>query len=209
MNNIRSSAAPTYIGTHQKDDRIAIVVARAQTDFVSRNPDFRELVDNAAVFLLGCTEESQYESLMQSLQTNMQKFGEEIEFEFDTNPCGSQIATYKYHDANRFAMVLFDGPITSELGRKIACQIVASAPTTINKDKVSDYAERVEAQKQIAIEAGKPENIAERIAEGKVRNDLKEFVLYEMPFYLDNSKTVGAFIKEHSLPNVIDFKLYC
>ncbi len=86
-----------------------------------------------------------------------------------------------------------------ELANEIALQIAAMKPQYVKREDVPR--EVVEKEAEIAIEAakaeGKPQHIAEKIAEGKVEKFYKEVCLYEQPYIKDDKKTIENLIKEY------------
>ena len=87
----------------------------------------------------------------------------------------------------------FDGLVTD-----IAMQIAAMSPTYVSRDEVTQ--ETIDAEvagyRAAAIEEGKPENIADKIAQGKVDKYFKAQCLLEQPFIKDDSKSVEDLVKE-------------
>jgi len=86
-----------------------------------------------------------------------------------------------------------------ELANELALQIAAMRPQYVSRDTVPK--EVIEKEGEIAREAalaeGKPEHIAEKIAEGKVDKFLKEVCLLEQPYIKDDKKTIEDLIKEY------------
>jgi elongation factor Ts len=86
-----------------------------------------------------------------------------------------------------------------ELANELALQIAAMRPQYVSRETVPK--EVIEKEGEIAREAalaeGKPEHIAEKIAEGKVEKFLKEVCLLEQPYIKDDKKTVEDLIKEY------------
>ncbi len=86
-----------------------------------------------------------------------------------------------------------------ELANELALQIAAMKPQYVSREDVPK--EVIEKEGEIAREAaiaeGKPEHIAEKIAEGKVEKFLKEVCLLEQPYIKDDKKTVEDLIKEY------------
>lgn len=84
------------------------------------------------------------------------------------------------------------------LGRDIAMHIAMAAPKYVSVDEVP--AEELEKEKEIyrqaALNEGKPENIAEKIAEGRIKKYLQEVVLLEQPFVKDDKITVAELIQQ-------------
>lgn len=85
-----------------------------------------------------------------------------------------------------------------ELARDIAMQIAAYNPLFVSREEVS--ADEIEKEKEIykqqAINEGKPEHIAEKMVEGRLKNYFKEVCLLEQAFIKDGDKTVEQLINE-------------
>ena len=91
-----------------------------------------------------------------------------------------------------------DSEKIDEIGNKIAMHIAANKPEFMTIDDVDAAA--VEREKKIFIEsgatAGKPENVVEKMVEGRIHKFYAETVLEEQPFVMDPSKTVKQVVEE-------------
>ena len=87
-----------------------------------------------------------------------------------------------------------------QLGKWIAEHIAAAAPIAVDKDAVP--AEKVESERRIFHEqvraSGKPENMIEKIVEGKIQAFYKDVALMHQEWVRDGSKTIGDLVKETS-----------
>jgi elongation factor Ts len=87
-----------------------------------------------------------------------------------------------------------------QLGKWIAEHIAAAAPIAVDKDSVP--AEKVESERRIFHEqvraSGKPENMIEKIVEGKVQAFYKDVALMHQEWVRETSKTIGDLVKEVS-----------
>jgi elongation factor Ts len=85
-----------------------------------------------------------------------------------------------------------------ELARQLSMHIAAARPVVVSEDDVD--AATVEKEKEFArkaaIEEGKPENIVEKVVEGKVRKFYEESVLLNQKFVMDDSKTIAQVIQD-------------
>ncbi len=83
------------------------------------------------------------------------------------------------------------------LARDIAMQIAASNPLCVDRDDVPEAT--IEKEREIfkaqALESGKPENIADKIVEGKIEKYYSEICLMEQTFVKDSDKSVGEHVK--------------
>jgi elongation factor Ts len=107
-------------------------------------------------------------------------------------------------------MLAFNKANTNEdLGKQISMQIAAMAPIAIDKGDVSQEVLDREFQiaKEQARQEGKPEEMIEKIAQGKVNKVLKESTLLNQEFIRDAKKTVQQFIQENDKElKVVAFK---
>jgi elongation factor Ts len=89
-------------------------------------------------------------------------------------------------------------PDFQQLVRDIAMHVAASAPLYVSKDQVpADVLEREQAiARDQAAAAGKPANVLDRIAEGKLKDYYAQFCLLEQPFVKDGKVTVGQLVQE-------------
>lgn len=108
-------------------------------------------------------------------------------------PCGS----YVHHDAKSGVLLLVEGGNT-ELAKDISMHIAAMRPKVVNVEDL-DPAE-VEKErailKEAALKEGKPDNIIDKMVDGRLRNYYAEHVLTEQPFVKDDKQTVGQVAKK-------------
>ena len=97
------------------------------------------------------------------------------------------------------------------LGKNLCMHIAASKPLALNIEKLDKNL--IEKEREIQIEtiksSGKPNNILEKILEGKMKKYYSESVLLDQPYILDLDKTVKQIITEFSKKNyfeIIDYK---
>jgi elongation factor Ts len=109
---------------------------------------------------------------------------------------------YIHHDYSVGVMVQVEGAqADAQLLRDICMHITAKNPVAARREDIS--AETLEKEKEIAksqaAATGKPPNLVEKIAEGKMKTWFAENVLLEQPFVKDDSKTVGDLLKSAGL----------
>ncbi|MDA9120503.1 translation elongation factor Ts [Flavobacteriales bacterium] len=116
------------------------------------------------------------------------------------------------HPGNRVGtIVALNKAGFEELGRDVAMQAAAMAPVALNKEAVSDevIAKEIEIGKELAIQEGKPEAMAEKIAQGRLGKFFKENTLMEQAFIKDNKQTVANYLKGADPElTVTDFKRF-
>ncbi len=86
-----------------------------------------------------------------------------------------------------------------ELAHEVALHIAAAAPRYVSRAEVEQG--ELEREREIYVaaakEEGKPENIAQKIADGRLKKFYEENVLLEQPYIRDSSKTIEDLVKEH------------
>jgi len=117
-----------------------------------------------------------------------------------------QLGSYVHHDGSIGVLLQVEGNNPDpQVLRDVCMHITATRPIAARREEVP--AEVVEKEKEIAKaqiandpkNAGKPANILEKIAEGKLKTWFAENVLVEQPFVKDDSKTVGDLLKTAGL----------
>ena len=127
------------------------------------------------------------------------KIGEKIDLsQFDKIDDETVIAYI--HHGNKIATLVglnkkADGVV--EAGKNVAMQVAAMAPVAVNEDSVpKDVIEREhKIGREQAIEEGKPEQILDKIADGKVKKFLKENTLVNQAYIKDNKTSVQEYLK--------------
>lgn len=197
----------------------AIIEINSETDFVARNEIFQQLVQNIVNTALKCSDiESLNHANMQNgikvseaIIDGVATIGENLNLRRMTTLDVSDgvIASY-VHNASVDGMgkiaVLVALESTGnkekliELGKQIAMHIAATNPECLDKDHIDQSL--VEREKAIFIEqsknSGKPENIIEKMVEGRIRKFLEEVVLLEQNFVIDGKTKISNVISNAS-----------
>ncbi|MBN1597461.1 MAG: elongation factor Ts [Bacteroidales bacterium] len=198
----------------------AMIVLNCETDFVAKNEDFVRFADKILNIALK-EKPANLEELKQrnldgtSIESSVVEqigiIGEKIELAYLDNISAPMVISY-IHPGNKLAtLVGFNQGTSVEVAKDIAMQVAAMSPIAIDKDNVSEKI--IEKEKEIgreqALREGKPENIVDRIAEGKVAKFLKENTLLNQEFTKDSKKTVRQYLQETDKNlKVVDFKRY-
>lgn len=195
-----------------------ILEVNSETDFVARNKQFQEFVDN----ILTIVKEQKPANLeaLFALTMNTTTVGEELEnlsgvigeklvinrFEI---LAGETVASYLHMGGNMGILVSLDKADQKELAYNIAMHIGAANPRYINPEDV-DSAE-LEKEKEIyreqLIKKGKPENIIEKILEGKISKYYGEVCLTKQEYIKDDKKKVEDILGETKVINFIRYSL--
>jgi len=182
-----------------------ILCISAETDFVTRNPEFVVFVQNIANAAIDRNAQSieelnevmiGNEKVSELVNDKLASIGEKIGITRFERVNADYVASY-IHGAYRMGVLVGMNKHAYELGKDVAMQIAAMNPLAVDETMIS--AETIAREKDIAIEQikaeGKPAEMAEKIAIGKVNKFFKENTLLAQPFVKDNSKSVAEYLK--------------
>ena len=201
-------AASGLVTVVKCDNMGCVVELNAETDFVAKNDKFQTLVANVAskALELAGDFDATMAAVKDDIAATISTIGENMSLRRIAKVDGDHIYTY-VHNALVPGMgqigvvVAINGndPKIDEIGGKIAMHIAANKPEYMTIENVDPAA--VEREKKVFIEsgatAGKPENIVEKMVDGRIKKYYGECVLEEQPFVMDPSKTVKEVIAEH------------
>ena len=201
-------AASGLVTVVKCDDMGCVVELNAETDFVAKNDKFQTLVANVAQKALELSGDfdATMNAVKDDIAATISTIGENMSLRRIAKVNGDHIYSY-VHNALVPGMgqigvvVAINGtdPRIDEIGNKIAMHIAANKPEFMTIADVDPKS--VEREKKVFIEsgatAGKPENIVEKMVEGRIKKYYGESVLEEQPFVMDPSKTVKEVVAEH------------
>ncbi|MEO8960245.1 MAG: translation elongation factor Ts [Ginsengibacter sp.] len=182
-----------------------IINVSCETDFVSKNDDYiafaQSIMDAAIANNVNSVEELNSvkigtETIADKLNEQVAKIGEKISVSKFEKVEAPYVAAY-IHGSYRMGVLVGLNKSNEEAGKDVAMQIAAMNPIAIDQSAVP--AETVERERNIAIEQikaeGKPTEMAEKIAAGKINKFFKESTLLAQAFVKDGNKSVGDFLK--------------
>ncbi|PJA07148.1 MAG: elongation factor Ts [Flavobacteriales bacterium CG_4_10_14_0_2_um_filter_32_8] len=202
--------------------KAVMVVVNCETDFVAKNDDFGKfastILDIAIKNNPASLEELKKLSFNGNGLTIADKIieqtgviGEKIDVSGYETVVADQAVAYN-HPGNKLATIVGlnkSGETILEAGKQVAMQIAAMNPIAINEEAVDQATIDHEMQlgREIALQEGKPAEMVDKIAEGKVKKYLKENTLLNQPSVRDNKKTVSQILNEVEKGlTVTDFK---
>ncbi|MBK6291854.1 MAG: elongation factor Ts [Ignavibacteria bacterium] len=190
----------------------AIVEVNCETDFVARNDEFVAFATAIcdAILAQPITSEDQLWTIESNGKTlgNLRdeilaKFSEKIGLRrYERIATNGRVMEYTHAGSRLGVLVEFDGAAGSDeikpLTRDVAMQVAAMQPMFVDRSQVNQevLAKELEIYKQQAIEEGKKEDIAERVAQGRLGKFYEEQVLIEQTFVKDPSKKVSDIVAE-------------
>ena len=183
-----------------------ILVLNCETDFVAKNENFGKLVNQFADAALAAnaTTLEQVKALPFDGVTIGEKvieqvgvIGEKLELSYFELVQGEQVYSYN-HPGNRTASILaVNATVDIEVVKNIAMQIAAMNPVSIDKADCpqSVIEKEIEIAKELLRQEGKPEDMIDKIAQGKLTRFFKDSTLLNQDFIKDNKVTVGQYLK--------------
>ncbi len=205
------------------DDKQRGVIVRVscETDFVAKNDEFVEMtrkIGETALDKFPATREALLEqpydgkiTIGEKLTEQVGVIGEKIELSDYERLEAPMVAPY-IHMGNKAAVLVGLNKADDEYyqaGRDVAMQVAAMRPVALDKDQVDQVTieKEIEIGKEQARQEGKPEQILEKIAMGKLNKFFKESTLLNQQFVKDNKQSVAEFLKSIDKElTVTDFK---
>jgi elongation factor Ts len=210
------SANEGLIATKISDDgkRGSIAEINCETDFVANSKDFIDLTKDVIEAVFNDQPSSPAELLNKNSKLKnrvtevLGKVGEKIEISRLANEEATNglLVDYIHMGAKLGVLIKFDNVTDASdelgtLGKDFAMQVAAMNPISVSREGISkDIIEKeLEIYKEVARKEGKPEQILEKIATGKLNKFYQENCLLEQAFIKDNTKTVSALLDEFNI----------
>jgi elongation factor Ts len=191
------------------DKKEAVLIAlNCETDFVAKNEEFQSLgkliaetayahkpTDKEALLSLKAGALSLNEKIVELVG----KIGEKIEVSEYIHMKGETVVPY-IHAGSKLGVLVslkgINGKDVTEAGKDVGMQIAAMNPVAVDEKSVdkSLIEKELEIAKAQILAEGKPENMVEKIAQGKLNKFFKESTLLHQAFVKDNSKTVAQYL---------------
>lgn len=197
-----------------------LLVLNCETDFVAKNEDFGKLVESFLNVAIESGAANLEELLAASIdgitvaekvteQTGV--IGEKLDLSYFETVEGATVYGYN-HPGNQIATLIALNEEADEIYAKdCAMQAAAMAPVAINEEGVSQETieKEIEIAKDLLRQEGKPENMVDQIAQGKLKKFFKENTLLNQAFIKDNKKSIQQYLKEASATlTVTDMKRF-
>ncbi|MCA2391708.1 translation elongation factor Ts [Staphylococcus aureus] len=215
-------AAEGLVHVETKGNDAVIVEINSETDFVARNEGFQELVKEIANQVLDTKAET-VEALMETTLPNGKSVDERIKeaistigeklsvrrFAIRTKTDNDAFGAYLHMGGRIGVLTVVEGSTDEEAARDVAMHIAAINPKYVSSEQVSEEEINHEREvlKQQALNEGKPENIVEKMVEGRLRKYLQEICAVDQDFVKNSDVTVEAFLKTKG-GKLVDFVRY-
>ena len=197
-----------FVKTGPEGNRAVLIALNCETDFVAKNEEFQSLgrlIAETAFDKSSASKEALLAeqvgglSLQEKITELVGKIGEKIEVREYISLSGEAVVPYIHAGSKLGVLVVLKntgGAAVTDAGKDVGMQIAAMNPIAVDEKSVDTSVLEKEleiAKEQIRAE-GKPENMVEKIAQGKLQKFFKENTLLNQMFVKDNSKTIAQFL---------------
>ena len=202
-------AAEGLVAVATRDGKGVAVEVNSETDFVAKNSDFQEMVKAIATAALDVSNTDELASasidgktVADTLTDNIAKIGENMTLRRMQTIEAERVVTYVHNSATQDmgqigVLVAINGDNT-EFARQVAMHVAAANPQALSAAELDQSI--VEREKNIlteqARESGKPEQVIEKMIQGRMKKFLAEVTLLGQDFVINPDLTVEAAAKE-------------
>ena len=214
----RDAVEGAVIAKTNGSDKGVIVKLSCETDFVAKNDDFVALANKLADIALSTGVQTAEEfgavefegglTVAAKLQEQTGVIGEKIEVAELATVNAAYVASY-IHMGNKIGTLVGLTAEAEEAGKDVAMQAAAMNPVALNRDSVSEdvIARELEVGKELARQEGKPEEMLDKIATGRLNKFFKENTLVDQDFIKDSKMSVSKYLTSVQAGlEVVDFK---
>ena len=191
------------------DGKSGVVLAlNCETDFVAKNEGYLNLVQSlldialanmpASVDALKALRYDDRLTVDEKITEQIGVVGEKLDLSSYATITADRVAAYN-HPGNQLATLVglnSNTDVADDAGKQVAMQVAAMNPIALDKDGVDarTIEREIEIGKDLAIQEGKAEEMAEKIALGRLSKFFKENTLLSQEFIKDNKQTVEQFL---------------
>ncbi|MGG2988969.1 translation elongation factor Ts [Geobacillus stearothermophilus] len=200
----------TYVAA--EGNTAVILEVNSETDFVAKNESFQTLVKELAAHLLKQKPVSLDEALGQTMDNGatvqdyineaIAKIGEKItlrRFAVVNKADGETFGAYLHMGGRISVLTLLAGNASEEVAKDVAMHIAALHPKYVSREDVpeEELNREREVLKQQALNEGKPENIVEKMVEGRLKKFYEDICLLEQAFVKNPDVTVRQYVESN------------
>ncbi|CAM3919111.1 MULTISPECIES: translation elongation factor Ts [Geobacillus] len=200
----------TYVAA--EGNTAVILEVNSETDFVAKNESFQTLVKELAAHLLKQKPASLDEALGQTMDNGatvqdyineaIAKIGEKItlrRFAVVNKADGETFGAYLHMGGRISVLTLLAGNASEEVAKDVAMHIAALHPKYVSREDVpeEELNREREVLKQQALNEGKPENIVEKMVEGRLKKFYEDICLLEQAFVKNPDVTVRQYVESN------------
>ncbi len=201
-------AAEGLANIYTNANKAVILEVNSETDFVSKNAEFTDMIDEIGNAILNSDVTTLEDALnlpvsegtvSELIIAKTSKIGEKLSLrriEVVTKTDSQNFGTYLHMGGKIAVLTVLEGANT-EVAKDVAMQAAAMKPEFLKEEDID--AERIERERKVfteqAINEGKPADIAEKMVEGRLKKFFKEICLLDEPFIKDGDIDVKTYVK--------------
>ena len=201
-----SSEGAAIAKVNEDSTRGVIISLNCETDFVAKNDTFVQLATDLADIALATSSKEEFlaadykgNSVQDKLTEQTGVIGEKIEIGAYKSLEAPFVGSY-IHAGNKIAVLTGlskDVPGAEEVAKNVSMQAAAMNPVALNEEGVdqSIIEKEIEIAKDQLREEGKPEEMLDNIAKGKIKRFFKDNTLVNQDYIKDNKMSVAAYVK--------------
>lgn len=197
-----------FVKTSDDKKEAVLIALNCETDFVAKNEEFQslgKLIAETAFNKKSASKEVLLAESVGSLTINEKitelvgKIGEKIEVKEFVRMTGEAVVPY-IHAGSKLGVLVslkgVNGKDVTDAGKDVGMQIAAMNPVAIDEKSVDKTVieKELEIAKAQILAEGKPENMVDKIAQGKLNKFFKDNTLVHQLFVKDNSKTIAQYL---------------
>ena len=203
-------------------NKAVIVEVNSETDFVAKNPEFKELVKEILTVLVNNNVKTVEEALAlpasegtinDLIVAKTAKIGEKLSFRrFEiVEKTDDQLFGHYIHMGSKIGVLLVVNGTNDEVCHNVAMHVAAMRPTCLRREDVS--ADEIERERNVlkeqAVNEGKSPEIAEKMVEGRLNKFYKEICLEEQEFVMNSDINVATYVKNNggSIASMIRYEV--
>lgn len=195
-----------------ENNTAVLLEVNCETDFVTKNDQFKDLLSELGKHIVKEQPSSVEEALGQKLHgegetletyinTAVSKIGEKItlrRFTIFTKSDNDVFGAYLHMGGRIGVLTVLEGTNDEQVGKDIAMHVAAVSPRYVSRDDVNkeEVNHEREVLKQQALNEGKPENIVEKMVEGRLGKFFQEICLLEQDFVKDPDQKVKKYVAD-------------
>lgn len=203
-------AAEGLANIFTSDNKAVILEVNSETDFVSKNAEFTDMIKEIGEAVLNSDAKTLEEALLlpssegtiaDLIVAKTSKIGEKLSLrrlevveKTDTQNFGAYL-----HMGGKIAVLTLLEGANSDVAKDVAMQAAAMRPEYLKEEDID--AERIERERKVfteqAINEGKPADIAAKMVEGRLKKFFKEICLLDEPFIKDGDIDVKTYVKNN------------
>ncbi|OEH91290.1 translation elongation factor Ts [Bacillus solimangrovi] len=206
-------------------NQAVILEVNSETDFVAKNDSFKEIISTLSAHILQEKPASVEEAMGQKLNGDgetvedyikaaIAKIGEKLSlrrFTLVEKTDNDAFGAYLHMGGRIGVLTLLENTTDEQVAKDVAMHVAAVNPRYVSRDQVSaeEAAREKEVLKQQALNEGKPENIVEKMVEGRMGKFFEDICLVDQSFVKDPDQKVGKFVasKGATVKNFIRYEV--